>query len=306
MAVFALLAACGDSAPSSPATLELLADTPPVAIDFAQFAYDANNSLVCADGNIGLHRLDGNVFQHIPGTEQFAFAAFGVDRDGSLLVGGNGTATLAKLPATNVLEQIGPFLPESATSPIGTPAGNYYLRVTTRLASLMFAPAATAWVESPLDLGRALYAPDNTLYAIVDGDIVRFAADDTMTPVGDCTQFGGGACGSLQLGGFDDRGDLYMGARGAGSLQVLEPGGAIRDLDLPGNLVVSEVRAGTDVAALVAADPDRNNELSLWFVAGDEFQRVTTLGGLGVRLLADHAGAFAVVKENRLFSVIRR
>src|SRR5687767_6658225 len=93
------LAACGEDVPGSPAKLELRADPPPISPDFAAFAFDANNSLVCADGgNAGLHRLEGATFKRIPGTELFAFGTFGFDRDRALLVGGPNTSALVKLP----------------------------------------------------------------------------------------------------------------------------------------------------------------------------------------------------------------
>jgi hypothetical protein len=294
LGVFVAVAGCVDGAPPPAARVEPVASFDGVLFRVRAAAFDPEGSLVISDGNSGLFRLRDGRFRRIPGSEAFAFGNFGYDRDRALLVAGAGAGVVARLPSNDVFSSIGPPVPESADTPIGTLAGNIYVRALSAQRQYVLLADAAEWTVTDLDLHRALHAPDGQVYAIHDGDIVRLAADDRPAPIASCTAFGGGACGALELAGFDAEGQLVMAAEGAASLQVLDAVGTLRDVDLPGELVVHRVCASSRMTALVARDRSRM-ELSLWLVAPDDrFSRITTVP-FPTHLVADPAGAVFLV-----------
>src|SRR4051812_48723749 len=136
-------AACGGT-PNPPAVLSKFATLPNFVPPSTSMAFDADDSLVMADGNTGLQRLRNGVFVLVPNTAQFAFGtSLGVDQDRSLLVASNQNTELARVVGDSVM-QVGPFLPSAATSPVGTPAGRYYVRAQgSPMPSLRLDPGGT-------------------------------------------------------------------------------------------------------------------------------------------------------------------
>jgi len=110
-------------------------------------------------------------------SQGFAFnTTLGVDRDGTLLAASQQSSEVARIPG-DMLQVVGPLVPASVTSPVGTPAGRYYVRAQgAQMPSLRLDPGGTQWLPDELDLERTVRAQDGTLFAIVNGEIVTFAA----------------------------------------------------------------------------------------------------------------------------------
>jgi hypothetical protein len=299
-----LVAACGEDLPDPLARIEVITTLPFGDPTTVELAFDQDSSLVLADRFNGLQRLDGTTFRPIPGTDAFAFGSFGSDRDGSLLVTNN--FNVAKLPPNNVLTPIGPGLPESCFAPIGTAAGNYYVRSSSETTSFMLAPGAVEWAVTPLQLANALHAGDGSLFAIIDGDLVRLDATDTATPISSCPELGG-SCARHVLSGLDADGQIYMLDIGGRAIAIADPTGAIRELELPGGLLAESLEASTQMPLLVATDPARADERSLWLLplGAAAFARVATLPiTRESRLLADRAGAMYLVNGPELHRIV--
>jgi hypothetical protein len=274
-------------------------------------AFDNTDHLVLMDGS-NLRRLNGSRLDVVPGTSSFSFGRFGVDRDGTLLLGSTNSLAIARLQDNDVLS----FLVSAPTSfdrLTGTPSGAYHITVFGQQTTFVLAPAATQWVDSGKRLDRVLRAPDGTMYAIVDGDIVALGADDSPTVVGSCAEFAGGLCPGLELVGVDGDGGVVMAAPQDQAFHIFDPvGGAFREVALPGMLEIEAVAAGPQLALVLAVDPERDNQRSLWLLRqGDsELLRFATVasdglefGGL-VKPLVDHAGNGFVAGNGQLQAVV--
>lgn len=304
-----VVAACGEDLPDPPAKLVTLA-TIPFLSPQSPIGFDADNKLIVMDGNgIGLRRLNPPRLDVIPGTKAFSFGVMGVDQDGILLVGSFQTSTLARLPPTDILTMVGPAVNMTFRSPVGTPAGNYYVHV--EFDNMTRKLVGALWEPSPLDLRRTLRAPDGTLYAIVDGDVVRLGAADAIEPITTCTDFGGSTCGDGQLVGVDADGHIALGDSGARGVPLFDPvAGTAREVRLPGELTVLSAVAGSRLIAVAATDPERNFDRSLWVLpaGGDEFFRIAALPNNGTepRLVADRLGNTFMIDGDQLAELVPR
>lgn len=298
----ALVAACAEDVPEPPGLVELGPTLPSSTLE--DLAFDPRDSLVLSNG-AQLVRVSGLFIDVIAGSEAVAVhPSFGFDRDGELLVGGQ-TVQLVRLEPNNLLTPIGPPPPiVPFFAPVGTPAGSYAIRPRPPVGPVWLAPGGTAWVDGP-DLSRSFRADDGTLYAIVDTGIVRFASDDVMLPLVDCG-FAGDTCAALQLGGLDAAGQLYVGARGEEAIHAIDPAGAVTTLDLPSVLRLVDVRATTASVLVLASNPARGGEVTLWLLADGTFKRIDaipTASGVPGRLLADHSGHTYVLDARGLEAV---
>ena len=302
-----VLSACAEDVPAPPGLLELgpsLPFTTSNLVDFAA-AFDPRDSLVMSDG-MQLVRVSGLFTGAIAGSAGIAaLPSFGFDRDGELLVGGQ-TIQLVRLEPTDLLTPIGPQVPiVPFFAPVATPAGNYSILGRPPGGPLRLTPGATSWAPGP-DLSRTFRAPDGTLYAIADPAIARLAADDTPVPLAACTA-AGNSCAALALGGLDGAGRLYVGARGDTAIHAIDSGGSVQAIDLPSVLELVDVRATAASVLVLASNPARGGELTLWLLAGDTFQRIDAItasgDGFPNRLMADQSGRSYVLHDHRLDGV---
>jgi hypothetical protein len=302
-ALIAVVAGCAEDVPEPPATLVMGIELPvPFNPAFFTLAFDPRDSLVMSD-TVRLVRVTATGTTSLIGTEQLATnPEFGFDSDGELLVGGQVPA-LFRLTGDDALVQLGPAPPALPFfAPVGTPAGNHHIDVRAPFGPHVLVPGGTAWDPGP-DMRRTLRAPDGTLFAIRDGGIVRFAADDSTTVITGCA-FAGLDCGLLALAGFDAADRLYVAEPDATEIRAIDLAGTVETIDLPSELVVVDVRATAQVVAVLAKNPLRENELTLWMIVDGELQRVAPVSesfdGFPNRLVADHAGAMYVQHAHRL------
>jgi len=306
-AVALVLAACAEDVPAPPGLLELgpsLPSSTAAPVDFVA-AFDPRDSLVMSDGT-QLVRVSGLFTGAIAGSAGVAVRpSFGFDRDGELLVGGQ-TTQLVRLEPNDLFTPIGPQVPVVPFfAPIATPAGAYAILGRPPGGPLRFTPGATSWTPGP-DLSRTFRAGDGTLYAILDPAIVRLAADDSPVTIAACTDIGT-SCAGLALAGLDGAGQLYVGARGDTAIHAIDSGGGVHSFGLPSVLQLVDVRATAASVLVLASNPARGGELTLWLLAGDTFQRIdaiTTSGdGFPNRLMADHSDRTYVLHAGRLDAV---
>jgi hypothetical protein len=290
-ALIAVVAGCAEDVPEPPAILVPTTLRAPVD----NVVFDSGDGLIFSDG-IQLIRASATIIAPIPGSEPLALApSFGVDRDGELLVGGQ-TTNLVRLTATGAITTIGPAAPAVPFfAPVGTPGGRYHILGRAPFGPFVLSADATTWLTGP-DLSLTLRAADGTLFAVRDHAIVRFAADDSITVLADCS-FAGASCGLL--GGVDAAGLLYMGVPAAGEIATIDPVGAVDELDLPSELVLVDVRATPQMVVVLAKNPLRDNELTVWLVSDGGFQRIAQVND-ATRLLADHGGNVYVLTAGRL------
>lgn len=298
-----------EGAPAVPARLEELADIPQTGSD-QPAAFDVDDTLVVMDNSTGLRRLVGTRLRSIPGGELFSFGTICVDRDGTLLIGSSNNGQLARLEANDTIVNIVPQPPTSFTRCTATPSGAYHVLQFGAVNTLTLPEAGTVWVDSMRALDRTLLAPDGTIYAIENGDIVLLDDTDVAVPVASCAEFAGGTCPNLALAGVDNAGHVHMAISGLPELHILDPdGGSYREVVLPGGLLIERVVTGPLHALVMASDPMRNNERSLWLLedGADQLVRFASLGqnefGL-VQLLADHAGNTHVISNGKLSRVV--
>jgi hypothetical protein len=306
-----VVAGCG-GVPDVPARLEDVGTVPQLFQD-TPAAFDANDKLVLMDGNSGLRRLEGNRLDVVSGTQQFSFGTMGVDRDGTLLLGSFNTLQLVRLEAGDRIVPVTPAPPTTFTRPIGTPSGAYHIVVGGVQNTLVLPAGGATWEDSMRRLDRTLRAPDGTIYAILDGDIVRLAADDSPVLVASCAELAGGLCFDLELGGTDADGHVHMGVKTQQAVHILDPAsGTYRQVTLPGMMRIETLVAGAAMTLVLANDPERDNQRSLWMLApgSEQLLRFATLlssgGGFGefVKLLADRAGNTYVIAEGKLKAVV--
>jgi hypothetical protein len=302
-----VLAACAEDVPAPPGLLELGPSLPFTTTDLVDFAaaFDPRDSLVISDG-MQLVRVSGLFTGAIAGSAGVAVRpSFGFDRDGELLVGGQ-TTQLVRLEPTDLLTPIGPQVPiVPFFAPVATPAGNYAILGRPPGGPLRFTPGATSWTPGP-DLSRTFRAGDGTLYAIVEPAITRLAADDTPVALATCADTGT-SCAALALGGLDGAGQLFVCARGDTAIHAIDSGGGVHAIDLPSVLQLVDVRATAASVLVLASNPARGGELTLWLLAGDTFQRIDAIStsgdGFPNRLMADQSGRSYVLHDHRLDGV---
>jgi hypothetical protein len=303
-----LVVGCG-GAPDVPARLEEIGSVPQLFQD-TPAAFDSNDTLVLMDGNSGLRRLNGNRLDVIPGGSQFSFGSMGVDRDGTLLLGSFNVTQLARLEPNDAIVTIAPAPPLTFATSVGTPSGAYYITPSGALDMLMLPAGGTIWVETPRKLDRTLRAADGTIYAVVDGDIVSLAADDSEVIIASCAEFAGGICLDLQLGGTDAAGHVHMTVRNTSDVHILDPiAGTYREVSLPGGLEVDAMAAGAAMTVVIATDPARANQRSLWMLGPGSnqllrFAALDTSLGTFARVLAAPSGNVFVIADGKLQAVV--
>lgn len=309
LGVVVVLAACG-GAPESPAHLEEVGDIPDIFQEIPA-AFDANDTLVLMDGNTGLRRLVNDRLVTIPNGSQFSFGTIGIDRDGALLLGSSSSGQLARLEDNDVFTFISPMPPQSFSRSAGVPSGAYHLVVFGGLTTLTLPTAGVVWEDSMRLLDRTLRAPDGTIYAIENGDVVQLEADDSATTLASCAEIAGGTCPDLELAGVDANNHVHLGLPGEQSVFVLDPSaGSLAEVTLPGSIEVVDLVTGANNGLVIGRDPDRNDERSLWLLENGSSQllRFATLGNpnsIGfVQLLADRAGNTYVLAQGKLQVVV--
>lgn len=310
MRQLALIVACGcGGAPASPAHLEELADNLPFGTQEVPAAFDANDRLLVMDFNSGLSRFNGTRFVTLPDGFQFTFGSFGVDRDGTLLVGSS-SAMLARLAPDDTLAFITPSPPLTFVGSAGLPSGAYHVVAPGNPTTFTLPAGGDAWVDSTRRLGRTLRAPDGTVYAIENDDIVALDATDAPVPVATCADIAGGTCPGLEFAGVDGAGHLPFGLFGRPTIHILDPAsGTFRTVDLPGGLEIERLTAGAQLTLVLAQDPMRDNERSLWLLesGADQLRRFASLPSFAFetfQLLVDHAGNAYVMGQGRLHAVV--
>jgi hypothetical protein len=263
------------------------------------------------DGNTGLRRLAGDRLDTIPNGSLFPFGTIGFDRDGILLLGSQSTGQLARLEANDAFTFIDPSPPQTFTRSAGVPSGAYHVVTFGAITTLTLPPAGVMWVDSTRTLDRTLRVPDGTIYAIENGDVVRLEADDTATPIASCAEFSGGTCPGLRFGGADASGHLHLGESGQQTLHVLDPSaGSYREVTLPGALELVDLVTGANNGLVMASDPDRSDERSLWLLedGSDQLLRFATLGNPNVigfaQLIADREGITYILVQGKLQVVV--
>jgi hypothetical protein len=304
-----VVAACGGDVPASPAHLEELADNLPFSGQVVPTAFDANNALLVMDFSSGLMRFNGMRFVAVPNGATFTFGSFGVDRDGTLLLGAQ-SSSLARLEANDTVTFLQPGPPVSFTGSAGLPSGAYHVVVPGQQTTFVLPPGGVSWVDSMRRLDRTLRAPDGTIYAIENDDIVTLDATDAAVPVATCADIAGGTCPGLDFAGIDGAGHLHFGLVGRSTIHILDPaGGAFREVDLPGGLEIESIVAGLQYTLVLAVDPMRDNDRSLWMLASgdDQLLRFTSLVSSAFevfQLAVDHAGDAFVLGQGRLHAVV--
>lgn len=300
-----LAAGCG-GAGEPPAHLEELGDVPQLFAGQG-VAFDVDDSLVIMDGNSGLRRFAGGRLRAVSGGSGFSFGTICVDRDGTLLLGSGNLQRLARLePGDRIVDLVTP--PTTFERCSATPAA-YHILPFGAATTLVLPTGGVAWADSTRLLDRTLRAPDGVIYAIEGGDIVTLGPDDAPAVVASCAEFAGGACPDLQLIGVDGAGHVHVVVPGLPGLHILDPvAGVYRDVELPGNLVIEQAATGSQVALVIASDPDRDNERSLWLLedGAPSLLRFASLPrDLGVFVpLVDHAGTAHVVGNGTLQRVV--
>lgn len=310
VAAIVVLLGCG-GAPDTPARLEELGEVPQNGQDLPA-AFDFDDSLVLIDGNTGLRRFAGGRLLTVSGGGAINFGLICVDRDGTLLIGNSNFLQLSRLEPGDRLVEVTPPPPTSFTRCTGTPSGAYHVRPFSAATTLTLPAGGAAWVDSLRTLDRTLLAPDGTMYAIENGDVVRLGADDAPTVVASCAEFAGGVCPDLELTGVDGAGHVHMAIKGLPDLHVLDPAtGGYRDIALPGGLVIEAVASGPLNTLVLANDPARDDARSLWLLpdGGDQLLRFASLLSsplqfVSVRVLVDHAGTLHVIENGKLSRVV--
>ncbi len=310
LAAIVLLLGC-EGTPDIPARLEELGDLPQTGQDLPA-AFDFDDSLILIDGNTGLRRFADGRLRSVNGGGAINFGVICVDRDGTLLIGNSSTLQLQRLEPGDRLIDIAPQPPTSFTRCTATPSGAYHVLPFSAVTTLTLPAAGTAWVDSMRSLDRTQLAPDGTIYAIENGDIVTLGASDAPTVVASCAEFAGGACPDLELAGVDGAGRVHMAIKGLPDLHVLDPStGEYREIALPGGLVIEAVAAGPLNTLVLANDPERQDARSLWLLpeGGDQLLRFASLASsplqfIFVRVLADHAGTLHVIENGTLSRVV--
>lgn len=302
-----LVAACG-GAPPAPAHLEELGDIPFTGQQLPA-AFDENNQLLLMDGNTGLRRFDGTRLVTIPNGGNFAFGSFGVDRDGTLLIGSS-FGQLARFETGDLIVNIQPSPPFSFVGSAGVPSGAYHLAQSGGITTQVLPAGGTAWEDSLRRLDRTLRAPSGAIYAIENDDIVELDSNDAGVAVGSCAELAGGTCPFLEFGGVDANGHLFIVLPERPSFHILDPSaGAFREIVMPEPIEVVSATAGSQYAVVIGSDPDRNDEQSLWLLEpdSDEVLRFTTLGQQSfdpIQLIADHAGNIYTLGQSKLRMVV--
>lgn len=310
VAALVVLLGCGGT-PDNPARLEELGDVPQNGQELPA-AFDFDDSLLLIDSNTGLRRFAGGRLLTVSGGGAINFGMFCVDRDGTLLVGNVNSLQLLRLEPGDQLINVTPQPPTSFTRCTGMPSGAYHILPFGAATTLTLPDGGASWVDSARRLDRTQLAPDGTMYAIEDGDIVRLGADDAATIVASCAEFAGGVCPDLEFAGVDGAGHVHMAIKGLPDLHVLDPStGGYRDLALPGGLVIEAVATGPLNTLVLANDPARNDARSLWLLpdGGDQLLRFASLLStpqqfVFVRILADHAGTLYVIENGKLSRVV--
>lgn len=310
LAAIVLLLGCGGT-PDSPARLEELGDVPQSGQDLPA-AFDFDDSLILIDGNTGLRRFAGGRLLTVNGGGSINFGVICVDRDGTLLIGNANFLQLQRLEPGDKLVDVTPQPPTSFTRCTGTPSGAYHILPFSAATTLTLPAAGTAWVDSMRTLDRTLVAPDGRVYAIENGDIVELGADDSPTIVASCAEFAGGPCPDLELAGVDGAGHIHMAIKGLPDLHALDPStGIYRDIALPGGLEIEAVAAGPLNTLVLAVDPARDSQRSLWLLpeGGDELLRFATLASsplqfVFVKILVDRSGTLHVIENGKLSRVV--
>ncbi len=301
LAAIVLLLGC-EGAPDIPARLEELGDVPQTGQDLPA-AFDFDDSLILIDTSTGLRRFADGRLRTVSGGGAINFGVICVDRDGTLLIGNSNALQLQRLEPGDQLINIAPQPPTSFTRCTATPSGAYHVLPFSATTTLTLPAAGAAWVDSMRTLDRTLLAPDGSIYAIENGDIVTLGADDSPTIVASCAEFAGGVCPDLELAGVDGAGHVHMAIGGQPDLHVLDPNtGGYRDIALPGGLEIEAVATGPLNTLVLATDPARNDARSLWLLpdGGDQLLRFASLASspqqsIFVRILADHAGQLHLI-----------
>jgi hypothetical protein len=308
VAAIALVVGCG-GAPAAPARLEEVGNLPDIGPDLPA-AFDFDDTLIVMDPSTGLRRFADGRLLSVTGGANFTFGQICVDGDGTLLVSSSNFGTLARLEPGDMLKPIMPAPPTTFTRCTGTPSGAYHILPFGAATTLTLAVGGASWIDSMKAIDRTVRAPDGTMYAVLDGDIVVLGSDDSAEIVASCAEFAGGTCPNLELGGVDGAGGIHMAITGLPDVHVLDPGsGTYRDIVLPGGLLISSLVAGSQYALVAAIDPERNNELSLWVLldGSDELLRFATIGAADprfLRLVMDHAGTGHVIAGGKLQRVV--
>jgi hypothetical protein len=146
---------------------------------------------------------------------------------------------------------------------------------------------------------------------VIDGDVVSLDGSDAVDVIASCADFGGGVCLDMELAGSDDRGHVHMAIKGTREVHVLDPSSATyRHVALPGMLEVEKLTAGAAMTVVIAKDPERDNETSLWLLApgSDQLLRFAPLpnaqfGGFA-KLLSDRAGNAYLLADGKFQAVV--
>jgi hypothetical protein len=310
VAALVLMLGCGGD-PEIPARLEELGDVPQNGQDLPA-AFDFDGSLILIDSNTGLRRFADGRLLTVTGGGGINFGVICVDRDGTLLIGNSNFLQLQRLEPGDQLIDITPQPPTSFTRCTATPNGAYHIQPFGAATTLMLARDGEAWFDSMRTLDRTQRAPDGTIYAVENGDIVRLAADDSPQVVASCAEFAGGTCPNLEFAGVDGAGHVHVAIKGLPDLHVLDPStGGYRDIALPGGLEIEAVATGPLNTLVLATDPERQDARSLWLLpeGGDQLLRFASLTSsplqsVFVRILADRAGTLHVIENGKLSRVV--
>jgi len=299
------LGACGDN--TEPPRLEPLVALPAATQDVV---FDRDDVAV-------VRREDGTLQRFVDGrwrtvaTLDVQPTDFGSDNDGTLLVMSTVPRMLYQLDGGVMREVGGLVLANFVHMPMQVPSGNRYVKeIMGEQRSFVLSPGTSTWVETPpMFVSRPVRAYDNTLYAAVASGVERFATDGTRPLVVTCAALGKPSCTGLVLGGAD-RGRVYVGDIAEPDVIVVNDGGLIERVALPGRLVPVRIAAGQGLTVVLAKEPASNPALETYslFVLDDRgvvrIEAADDPPTSATRLVVDHRGTVHVASQS-LSTVVR-